>query len=59
MCARCEEQPRNGDHAYCKDCHAEYMREWRKKRKTRIRCPHCGEMIETDDRSDHVVAKGA
>ena len=31
-CARCGARPRKPGQGYCKECHAEYMREWRAKR---------------------------
>lgn len=28
-CAKCHERPRRAFHAYCAECHAEYMRDYR------------------------------
>lgn len=29
VCAKCKERPRKPGQSYCKECHAEYMVEWR------------------------------
>lgn len=62
LCVRCKERPQRPKHRYCKECHAEYMREHRRKEKIKRKkmemthCPHCGEALVE---SDHVVAKEA
>lgn len=35
-CSKCQSEPAKPNQRYCKECHAEYMREWRLKEKERI-----------------------
>ena len=33
LCSRCKRRPRKKGQRHCKECHAEYMREWREGRR--------------------------
>lgn len=63
-CVRCKKRPQRLKHRYCKECHAEYMREYRRQEKLKQKklemthCPHCGKaLLGEAPESDHVVAK--
>ncbi len=36
-CSKCQSNPAKPNQRYCKECHAEYMREWRLKEKGRLK----------------------
>lgn len=36
LCVKCEAQPRRRDQRYCRQCHTQYMRDYRVKQKVKL-----------------------